>query len=130
MAEVIGLISGLMTVTNAGLRLYQTLDHLADGIKSAEADLVLVAADLRATTSVVSLVREFLETSAESRSHVVQKSLAVIPGLTDQCTYVFERITDLVSYLEPFHDPTLTSREGHALVRLNQTPRHFTFLDK
>ena len=130
MAELIGLVSGLMTVANAGLRLYQTLDHLADGIRSAEGDLVLVAADLRATTSVVGLVREFLESYAESRSTVVQKGLATIPGLTNQCTYVFERINDLVSYLEPYHDPTLTPTDCHALIRLDQTRRHFKFLDK
>ena len=130
MAEVIGLISGLMTIANAGLRLYKTLDHLADGIKSAEEDITLVALDLKATTSVVGAVRECLNSSTESRSLLIQRSLATIPGLTDQCSYVFQKIHDLVSYLEPYHDRNPSKDDSRELVRLDQSQRRFKLLDK
>jgi hypothetical protein len=68
MASIVGLVSGLMTIANAGFRLYKTLDQLAEGIKSAEEDITLVALDLKATTSVIGAVRECLKSSTESRS--------------------------------------------------------------
>jgi hypothetical protein len=130
MAEVVGLISGLMTIANAGLRLYQTLNHLADGIKSAEEDITLVALDLKATTSVVGAVRECLSSSTESRSLLIRRSLATIPGLTDQCDYVFRRIQDLVSYLEPYHDQGSNANGNHELVRFAYSHQRFRLLDK
>ena len=130
MAEVVGLISGLMTIANAGLRLYQTLNHLADGIKSAEEDITLVALDLKATTSVVGAVRECLSSSTESRSLLIRRSLATIPGLTDQCDYVFRKIQDLVSYLEPYHDQDSKANGNHELVRFAYSHQRFRLLDK
>jgi hypothetical protein len=130
MAEVVGLISGLMTIANAGLRLYQTLNHLADGIKSAEEDITLVALDLKATTSVVGAVRECLSSSTESRSLLIRRSLATVPGLTDQCDYVFRRIQDLVSYLEPYHDQGSKANGNHELVRFAYSHQRFRLLDK
>ena len=130
MAEVIGLISGLMTIANAGLRLYRTLDHLAEGIKSAEEDITLVALDLKATTSVVGAVRECLESSTESRSVLVRRSLATIPGLTDQCDYVFQKIHDLVSYLEPYQGSESIENGVRELVKLDHNQRRFKLLDK
>ena len=130
MAEVIGLISGLMTVANAGLRLYKTLDHLASGIKSAEEDIALVALDLKSTTSVVGAVRECLKSSTESRSLLVQRCLVTIPGLTDQCDYVFQRISDLISYLEPYHDVDSGAASGRELIRIDQFQKRFKLLDK
>lgn len=129
MAEVVGLVSGLMTIAEAGLRLYQTLNHLAEGIASAEGDIILVSTDLKATTSVVNLVREFIQTSAQSRSVVIQKGLATIPSLTDQCNYVFEKLKNLVSYLEPYHDSTSATAHGGTLVRSDHQHR-FKLLDK
>ena len=130
MAEVVGLISGLMTIANAGLRLYQTLNHLADGIKSAEEDITLVALDLKATTSVVGAVRECLSSSTESRSLLIRRSLATIPGLTDQCDYVFRKIQDLVSYLKPYHDQDSKANGNHELVRFAYSHQRFRLLDK
>jgi hypothetical protein len=130
MAEVVGLISGLMTIANAGLRLYRTLDHLAEGIKSAEEDITLVALDLKATTSVVGAVRECLESSTESRSVLVRRSLATIPGLTDQCDYVFQKIHDLVSYLEPYQGSEPIENGVRELVKLDHNQRRFKLLDK
>jgi hypothetical protein len=130
MAEVVGLISGLMTIANAGLRLYQTLNYLADGIKSAEEDIALVALDLKATTSVVGAVRECLSSSTESRSLLIQRSLATIPGLTDQCDYVFRKIQGLVSYLEPYHDQDSKANDNHELIRFTYNHRRFRLLDK
>jgi hypothetical protein len=130
MAEVVGLISGLMTIANAGLRLYQTLSHLADGIKSAEEDITLVALDLKATTSVVGAVRECLSSSTESRSLLIRGGLAAIPGLTDQCDYVFRKIQDLVSYLEPYHDQDSKANGNHELVRFAYNHQRFRLLDK
>jgi hypothetical protein len=130
MAEVVGLISGLMTIANAGLRLYTTLDHLAEGIKSAEEDITLVALDLKATTSVVGAVRECLESSTESRSMLVRRSLATIPGLTDQCEYVFQKIHDLVSYLEPYQGSVSIGNGGRELIRLDHNQGRFKLLDK
>ena len=130
MAEVVGLISGLMTIANAGLRLYRTLDHLAEGIKSAEEDITLVALDLKATTSVVGAVRECLESSTESRSVLVRRSLATIPGLTDQCDYVFQKIHDLVSYLEPYQGSKSIGNGVGELVKLDHNQTRFKLLDK
>jgi hypothetical protein len=130
MAEVVGLISGLMTIANAGLRLYRTLDHLAEGIKSAEEDITLVALDLKATTGVVGAVRECLESSTESRSVLVRRSLATIPGLTDQCDYVFQKIHDLVSYLEPYQGSESIGNGVLELVKLDHNQRRFKLLDK
>ena len=130
MAEVVGLISGLMTIANAGLRLYRTLDQLAEGIKSAEEDITLVALDLKATTSVVGAVRECLESSTESRSMLVLRSLATIPGLTDQCEYVFQKIHDLVLYLEPYQESNSIGNRGRELVRLDHNQGRFKLLDK
>jgi len=129
MAEVVGLISGLMTIANAGLRLYRTLDHLAESIKSAEEDITLVASDLQATTSVVGAVRECLESLTESRSTLIRRSLAIIPGLTDQCDYVFQKIHDLVSYLEPYQGSELIE-SVRELVRFDHNQRRFKLLDK
>jgi hypothetical protein len=129
MAEVIGLISGLMTIANAGLRLFQTLDQLGRGIKSAEEDIGLVAADLKATTSVVGAVRECLKCSTESKSLLIQRCLETIPGLTEQCDYVFHKISNLISYLEPYHDPG-SGKSDRELVRLDQAQRRFKLLDK
>jgi hypothetical protein len=130
MAEVVGLMSGLMTIANAGLRLYRTLDHLAEGIKSAEEDITLVALDLKATTSVVGAVRECLESSTESRSVLVRRSLATIPGLTDQCDYVFQKIHDLVSYLEPYQGSDSIGNGVRELVKLDHNQMRFKLLDK
>lgn len=133
MAEVgavVGLISGLMTIANAGLQLYKTLNQLAEGIKSAEEDITLVALDLKATTSVAGAVRECLKSSTESKSLLVRRSLATITGLTDQCDYVFRKIQDLVSYLQPYHDPGANAGGSRELVRQDHARRQFRLLDK
>jgi hypothetical protein len=73
MAEVIGLISGLMTVSNAGLRLFQTLHNFANTIRSAEEDIVLIAAEIRDTTGVIGLLKRSLESLKETNSMVIEK---------------------------------------------------------
>ena len=117
MAEVIGLISGLMTVSNAGLRLFQTLHNFADTIRSAEEDIILVAAEIRDTTGVIGLLKRSLEGVKETNSDVIEKGLDILPGLTTQCEYVFIRIEELVSFLRPYHDPAAGNDERGRLVR-------------
>ena len=131
MAEVIGLISGLMTVSNAGLRLFQTLHNFANTIRSAEEDIILVAAEIRDTTGVIGLLKRSLEGLKETNSEVIEKGMDILPGLTTQCEYVFVKIEELVSFLKPYHDPAASNDGKGRLVRYcDQTYKRPKFLEK
>jgi hypothetical protein len=130
MAEVVSLISRLMTIANAGLRLSQTLNHLAVAIKSAKKGITLVALDLKATTSVVASIRGCLSSSTESCSLQIRRSLATIPGLTDQCGYVFSRDPRHGVIFEPYHDQDSRANGDHELVRYAYSHWRFRLLEK
>lgn len=130
MAEVIGLISGLMTVGGAGLALFDTLSRFAETIKSAERHVALVAGDIRSTVAVLQLIRRSLQKAEGSKSPIIQTGLDILPDLTKQCTTCFGIIQGLIEYLEPYHDPTIVQTRRRELIRYSQTSKRPQFLEK
>jgi hypothetical protein len=120
-----------MTISNAGLRLFQTLHNFANTIRSAEEDIILIAAEIRDTTGIIRLLKRSLEGLKETNSDVIQEGMDILPGLTTQCEYVFVRIEELVSFLRPYHNPAAGDDGRGRLVRYcDQTYKRPKFLEK
>lgn len=129
MAEVIGLISGLYTIGKAGLGLYETLTSFAEGIKTAERDVNLVAYEIKSTSEVLLLIQDSLEESKSSRSELVKRGRSVLEGLATQCEFCHDLIKELISFLKPYFDDSKCSTSKD-LVRFGHRSRHVRLLDK
>jgi hypothetical protein len=129
MAEVVGLIGGLYTIGKAGLGLYNTLTSFAEGIKTAERDVSLVAHEIKSTSEVLLLIRDSLEDSKDSRSEIVKKGRSILGSLGTQCEFCHALIRELISFLKPYFDESKCSTSKD-LVLYGHRSRHLKLLDK
>jgi hypothetical protein len=61
MAEVFGIISGLVSVASAGIELYMALSHIAKVIKEAPNDISLFTGEVKTTADVLLLIRDSIK---------------------------------------------------------------------
>ena len=131
MAEVIGLVSGLYTLGIAGLRLSNALWGLSKDIESAEHDVNLVAIEIKSTSDIILLIKQSLDGSEKSKSDIVQKGITLLPDLTTQCEFCFERIRELIAFLEPYVlSNDVTPGPSQALVPQGARYGNIKFLSK
>ena len=130
MAEVIGLVSGLITLSAAGFKLCQTLSFLAASIGPVEHDVKMIAAEIKATSEILELTKESLNNSSETRSRIVKEGRAILPGLTHQCELCFGRIEELIDFLKPYTARSRRRASGTEVVKYGDESRASRLLSK
>ncbi|KAG4439257.1 hypothetical protein IFR05_005242 [Cadophora sp. M221] len=106
MAEILGVISGIVAIADAGFKLYLALSNTASALGSAGDDILLFSSEVRIFAEILVVVRANLKDQSlkTSRSEILDKAIGVIPGLVMQCEMVYASMEVILARLRPCED--------------------------
>lgn len=108
MAEILGIISGIVAIADAGFKLYVALSSTASALGSAGTEMLLFSSEVRIFAEILVVVRASLQDQSlkTSRSDILDKAIGVVPGLIMQCEMVYASMERILSRLQPYKDST------------------------
>ncbi|KAH7393367.1 hypothetical protein BKA64DRAFT_85556 [Cadophora sp. MPI-SDFR-AT-0126] len=106
MAEILGVISGIVAIADAGFKLYLALSNTASALGSAGNEILLFSSEVRIFAEILVVVRANLKDHSlrTSRSDILDKAIGVIPGLIMQCEMVYASMENILKRLQPYKD--------------------------
>ncbi|KAL2068209.1 hypothetical protein VTL71DRAFT_16307 [Oculimacula yallundae] len=106
MAEILGVVAGIVGIADAGFKLYLALSSTGSALGSAGTEILLFSSEVRIFAEILVVVRTSLkdESLEASRSNILDQAIGVIPGLIVQCEMVYGSMERLLDRLQPYKD--------------------------
>jgi hypothetical protein len=106
MAEILGVISSIVAIADAGFKLFQALNSTAQALGSAGHEILLFSSEVRIFAEILVVVRANLKEQSlrSSRSSILDKAIGVIPGLVVQCEMVYGSMERILGKPQPYKD--------------------------